>query len=74
MHMTTGMSILIADAPGKERVFAELYYNDELWAIVSLDEGNLLLDIFSNIEGAPSKFPFDDVMETLQEAKKKLLG
>ncbi len=68
------MSILIADAPDKEKVFAELYYNDELWAIVWQEEDTLLLEVYSNINGAPSKFAFGDVTDVLQKAKEKLLG
>ncbi len=72
--MKTRMSILIASAPDKEKVFAELYYDGEIWAMVSQEEDALLLEIVSNIDGAPSKFALEDVMDVLQKAKKALLG
>lgn len=72
--MTKGMDIIIASAPDKEKVFAELYYDDQLWAIVSQETGPLILDVASNIENAPSKFKLDEVVEILLGARIKLLG
>lgn len=72
--MTAGMSIIIASAPDRERVFAELYYNDEGWGIVSQEGGPLMLEIYSNPNLVPMKFELEDLIKILQEAKHKLRG
>lgn len=67
-----GMRMVIADAPDKEKEFAELYYGGEIWRIVSQEQGPLVLEIQANPRMTPIKFELQDVIEILLQGKWKL--
>jgi hypothetical protein len=67
-------SIIIANDTERERVFAEIYYKNEQWAEISIEGDLPLLELFSPINRKFWEFPLDEALQTLEIAKKKLLG
>ncbi len=66
-------SIKIASDASREKVFAEIYYNEEEWAEISQEEEKPLIACFPPIHGKYWEFPLDEVLEVIDEAKKGLL-
>lgn len=66
-------SIKIANDSDREHVFAEIYYNEEEWAEISLEGDSPLIAIFPPLKGKYWEFPLEDALEVIEEAKNELL-
>jgi hypothetical protein len=66
-------SIKIASDTDREKVFAEIYYNEEEWAEISQEGEKLLIALFPPFQGKYWEFPLDEALEAIAEAKKSLL-
>ena len=66
-------SIKIASDTSREKVFAEIYYNNEEWAEISQEGEKPLIAFFPPLHGKYWEFPLEEALEALQEAKKSLL-
>ena len=65
--------IMIADVPDKEEPVCEIYYKNKGWVQISAEIPNKFMIAFCNKnEGNYWEFPYDEVMEVLQEAKEHL--
>lgn len=67
-------SIKIVSDTEREFVFAEIYYNNEQWAEISIEGDKPLLALFSPINQKFWEFPLDEALKVLEIGKKKLLG
>ena len=65
-------SIKIASDSGREKVFAEVYYNGEEWAEISQEGEKPLITFFSPLQGEYWELPLDEALEALKEAKESL--
>ena len=73
--MTTKLTLQIASLPDREYVVAEIWYGDVQWGELSQEQGSLLtLEIYPNPTGNPWAFEFNDVVEILAQAKRRLVG
>jgi hypothetical protein len=65
---------IVASDQERDRVFAELYWDDEMWAELSDESGVYTLRVWGKNNGEPWKAPLDDVLAAIGEAKKRLGG
>ena len=65
-------SIKIAGDTSREKVFAEIYYNDDEWAEISQEEDKPLITIFPPTNKDCWEFPLHEALEAIEEAKKSL--
>ncbi|MBX3718942.1 MAG: hypothetical protein KF898_04785 [Parachlamydiales bacterium] len=65
--------ILIASLPYRERLVAEIYYDNMYWVQISQEEGGLVVQFYSHPTEKYWIFPFEEALKILEEAKNKLL-
>lgn len=68
-----GFEIIIASLPDREKVVAEIYYDNIQWVEISQETGELLIQFYPHPKQEYWEFQFDEAMEALQEAKKMLI-
>lgn len=66
-------SFRIASDSSKEKVFAEIFYDDDQWAEISQEGKEPIVIFFSPSKAKYWEFPLEEALEALQQAKKKLL-
>ncbi len=70
--MARRMTFAIASTPLRENLYAVLFLVDgdtrEEWGILSNDEGPLVVEIFSPLNGSSWKLDYDQLMDVLQRA------
>jgi len=66
-------SIKIVSDTAREKVYAEIYYNNEGWAEISQETEIPLIAFFPPRHGKYWEFPLDEALEAIEEAKKLLL-
>ncbi len=67
------MTITIASLPDREKLVAELWYNQELWGEISQDTGELILEIYPNSSHHFHQLKCEELIMAVQQAKDKLL-
>ena len=65
-------SFRIASDTSKEKVFAEVFYDDEQLAEISQEGEKPMLILFSPSKAKYWEFPFQEALEIFHEAKKSL--
>lgn len=65
--------ILIASLPHRERLVAEIYYDNMYWVQISQEEEELVVQFYSHPTEKYWTFPFEEALKVLEQAKKKLL-
>lgn len=65
-------SFRIASDTSKEKVFAEVFYDDDQWAEISQEEKEPIVIFFSPSNAKCWEFPLEEALEVLQKAKKSL--
>jgi len=66
-------SIRIASDSSKEKVFAEVFYDDDQLAEISQEGEEPIVILLAPSNAKYWEFSLEDLLETLQEAKKSLL-
>ena len=69
--MAAGMSIIVLSAPERDDLFAEIYYNEELWAFVERHRDGLRIRIVSHEIEPVWELPLDGVLSILRAAKQR---
>ena len=72
--MKNKFSIKIANDTVREKVFAEISYNEEEWAEISQEGEHPLLTIFPPLQGKYWEFPLDEAIQTLKWVKDELIN
>jgi hypothetical protein len=72
--MNEKMRVCITSPPDRERLVAELSLGDEQWAEINQEGNRLSLEIYPKRSGEYWLLDFEDVMEILVEAKRRLVG
>ena len=67
--------IIVASAPDRERLVAEVYYDSMYWAEISQEkeQGPLIVQFYSHPKGKYWEFTLDETMAILAKAKKALI-
>ena len=68
------MTISLASPPDREKLVAEVFYEDEQWAEINQESGTLQLEIYPRCNGQHWNFLFEDALIALQSAKTRLVG
>jgi len=66
-------SFRIASDTSKEKVFAEVFYDDDQLAEISQEGEEPIVILLSPSNAKYWEFPLEEALEALQEAKKSLL-
>jgi hypothetical protein len=67
-------TVNIASPPDRERLVAMDNYENEQWAEVNQESGNLMLEIYPRRDGKPWIFDLDEAVTELERAKDRLVG
>ena len=65
--------ILIASLPNRERLVAEIYYDNMYWVQISQEEEELVVQFYSHPTEKYWTFPFEEALKVLEQARNKLL-
>ena len=65
--------ILIASLPHRERLVAEIYYDNMYWVQISQEEEDLVIQFCSHPSEKYWTFSYDEALHMLEQAKNKLL-
>jgi hypothetical protein len=66
--------ICISSPPDREKLVAEIFFDNEQWAELNQEEGSLTLEIYPRHDGNFWQLSFEQVLEAMNEAKRKLVG
>jgi hypothetical protein len=71
-------TVYISSPPDREKLVAEILFGDreyqEQWAELNQEDGTLRIEFYPKLDGQFWEFSFDEVMEALNGAKKRLAG
>ena len=69
------LKILISGPEDRERLVAEIYYDEMYWAEVSQEKENgpFMIQLYSHPENLCWEFNFEEAVNILSEAKKSLI-
>ncbi len=67
------MHISIASPPDREYVVAEIFFGHEQWAEVNTEGDRVTLELYAKRTGGPWAFAYDEALEAIQEARRRLL-
>lgn len=67
-------NICISSPPDREKLVAEIFFNDVQWAEVNQENNDLEVEFYTRPDGQPWKIDYSDVIRALHEAKLKLVG
>ena len=65
--------IIIASLPNKERLVAEIYYDNMYWVQISQETDELVIQFYPHPRQTYWEFSLDEALEILNRAKSKLL-
>ena len=65
---------IIVSSPDREKVTCEIYFKNEIFAEISQETDGLTIEIFSTETHKWWSFPLDQFQQTIEDAKKHLLG
>lgn len=66
--------ILIASVPNRERLVAEIYYDNQYWVEISQEnDEELIMQFYSHPTAKYWTFPFEEALKVLEQARNKLL-
>ena len=66
--------ILIASLPHRERLVAEIYYNNVYWVQISQEKEELVIQFYPHPDEKYWEFSLDEALKILEQAKSKLLN
>jgi hypothetical protein len=72
--MAQKMSVSITSPPDREKLVAEINVGNEQWAELNQEDGTLKLEFYPRPNGEFWQLSFDEVLEALDNAKKRLVG
>lgn len=73
--MSEEFRICITSPPDREKLVAEINFGNEQWAELNQEDGTLQLEFYPRSKkGEFWQLSFDEVLESLNEAKRRLTG
>jgi hypothetical protein len=70
--MSQKARVCISSPPDRKYLVAEIFFGSEQWAELSQEGDNLRLEIYPRQNGRQWSLNFQEVVESLNEAKEKL--
>jgi len=72
--MVEKITTCITSPPDREKLVAEINVGNEQWAELNQEDGALRLEFYPRSNGKFWQLSFDEVIKSLNEAKKRLTG
>ena len=72
--MKSDFVVKVGSVPNREELVAEIYYQYEQWAEISMEHKHLIIQLYPPLNAKYWEFSLDETLEALEKAKKKLLG
>jgi hypothetical protein len=72
--MLSPIRLELASPPDRKRLVLQVMIGDEQWAEINQDGKRLVLEIYPRQDGGPWVMDFDEAVNTLADAKNKLLN
>jgi hypothetical protein len=72
--MKDSLRICISSPPDRERVVAEIFFDDVQWAELNQENEVLQLEFYPRPDGGPWRIDFGLAIKALDDAKRKLTG
>lgn len=66
--------ICISSPPDREKLVAEIFFDNEEWAELNQEDETLKLEFYPRPNGEFWQLSWDEVIAALQEARKRLIG
>lgn len=68
--------IVISSPPDRERLVAEIWYNDMFWVEITQeqDKGEVKVQFYAHPKELCWEFPFNEAIEILEKAKNRLVS
>jgi hypothetical protein len=68
------MRVCTSSPPDREQLVAEIFLGDEQWAELNQEGNKLSLEIYPKRSGGHWLLEFEDALDILVEAKRRLVG
>lgn len=69
-----GFEILIADDSEREELYAELWFDNEMWAEITQEHNQVRLNLYPRQNGEPWSLPFEAAQQQIRRAYVALRG
>ena len=66
--------ICISSPPDREKLVAEIFFGNAQWAEINQERNVLEVEFYPRPDAEPWRIDYQDAIEALDEAKKKLVG
>jgi hypothetical protein len=64
----------MSSPPDREKLVADIMFENEQWAELNQEQKELQVEFYARQSGEPWVFNFNDALDALERARKKLLG
>ena len=71
--MSDKVRMCISSPPDREKLVAEIFFGPNQWAELSQEDGTLKVEFYPLPNGDFWQLSFDEAIDALEEAKKRLL-
>jgi len=72
--MKNDHKICISSPPDRNNLVAEIFFDNLQWAEVNQESESLEIEFYPRPDGKPWKISFSEAVDSLNEAKLKLIG
>ena len=72
--MIRELRVCISSPPDREKLVAEIFFGDEQWAELNQEHETPVVEFYPRDNGEFWQLTLDEVLESLHEAKKRLIG
>ena len=66
--------ICVSSPPDREKLVAEIFFGDAQWAEINQERGGLEVEFYPRPDGEPWRIDYQDAVNVLHEAKRRLVG
>lgn len=66
--------ILLASPPDRERLVAEIFFDDIQWAEINQEREGLEVEFYARPDGEPWRIDYQVAIDAMDEAKRKLIS
>lgn len=70
----TQFYITLGSVPHRDRLVVDIFFKNKLFAEISNDHNEILIEFYSNLDEGYWEFSLDETLQALEMGKKKLLG
>ena len=66
------MKICVSSPPDRDKLVAEIFFDNQQWAEVNQERGELWVEFYARQDGHPWSILFSDAVNALQQAEQRL--